>query len=183
MFLKINILGFIIRFAFYWDQLGSTRTAALCSDHWWLNLHRTCSSRTTLMSCRNRSCHTPGRQAASAVICYRKPWADCLQCTAWDAVVNCQICPWQCKHSLFVFQMYRKEQEEEMKIKMATDPRMKRYRRWMKNEGPGRLTFIDDWLLHAQCVAHIPASVPTKPDNTRHGVWRDTCTEWSTMPV
>uniref|UniRef100_A0A7N8Y2M0 DnaJ homolog subfamily C member 25 n=1 Tax=Mastacembelus armatus TaxID=205130 RepID=A0A7N8Y2M0_9TELE len=36
------------------------------------------------------------------------------------------------------------QQEEEMKVKMATDPRMKRYRRWMKNEGPGRLTFIDD---------------------------------------
>ncbi|XP_042370980.1 dnaJ homolog subfamily C member 25, partial [Plectropomus leopardus] len=42
------------------------------------------------------------------------------------------------------FEVHRKEQEEEMKIKMATDPRMKRYRRWMKNEGPGRLTFIDD---------------------------------------
>ncbi|TNN30451.1 DnaJ subfamily C member 25 [Liparis tanakae] len=40
--------------------------------------------------------------------------------------------------------MHRKEQEAEMKVKMATDPRMKRYRRWMKNEGPGRLTFIDD---------------------------------------
>lgn len=43
-----------------------------------------------------------------------------------------------------VLQVYRKEQEEEMKVKMATDPRMKRYRRWMRNEGPGRLTFIDD---------------------------------------
>ncbi|KAM9735696.1 dnaJ homolog subfamily C member 25 [Menidia menidia] len=42
------------------------------------------------------------------------------------------------------FEVYRKEQEEEMKVKMATDPRMKRYRRWMKNEGPGRLTFMDD---------------------------------------
>ncbi|XP_005944467.1 dnaJ homolog subfamily C member 25 [Simochromis diagramma] len=42
------------------------------------------------------------------------------------------------------FEVYRKEQEEEMKVKMATDTRMKRYRRWMKNEGPGRLTFIDD---------------------------------------
>uniref|UniRef100_A0A3Q3ICW8 DnaJ homolog subfamily C member 25 n=1 Tax=Monopterus albus TaxID=43700 RepID=A0A3Q3ICW8_MONAL len=39
---------------------------------------------------------------------------------------------------------FQKQQEEEMKIKMATDPRMKRYRRWMKNEGPGRLTFIDE---------------------------------------
>ncbi|KAM8872412.1 dnaJ homolog subfamily C member 25 [Synchiropus splendidus] len=42
------------------------------------------------------------------------------------------------------YEVYKKEQEEEMKIKMATDPRMKRYRRWMKNEGPGRLTFVDD---------------------------------------
>lgn len=42
------------------------------------------------------------------------------------------------------YEVYRQEQEEEMKVKMATDPRMKRYRRWMKNEGPGRLTFIDD---------------------------------------
>lgn len=42
------------------------------------------------------------------------------------------------------FKTYRKEQEEEMKVKMATDPKMKRYRRWMRNEGPGRLTFTDD---------------------------------------
>ncbi|XP_060923683.1 dnaJ homolog subfamily C member 25 [Limanda limanda] len=42
------------------------------------------------------------------------------------------------------FELHRKDQEEEMKVKMATDPRMKRYRRWMKNEGPGRLTFVDD---------------------------------------
>lgn len=41
-------------------------------------------------------------------------------------------------------QVYRKDQEEEMKVKMATDSRMKRYRRWMRNEGPGRLTFADD---------------------------------------
>ncbi|XP_039615454.1 dnaJ homolog subfamily C member 25 [Polypterus senegalus] len=42
------------------------------------------------------------------------------------------------------FEVYKQEQEEEMKMKMAMDPRWKRYRRWMKNEGPGRLTFIDD---------------------------------------
>ncbi|XP_075681727.1 dnaJ homolog subfamily C member 25 [Rhinoderma darwinii] len=42
------------------------------------------------------------------------------------------------------YEMYKKEQEEEMKQKMASDPRWKRYRRWMKNEGPGRLTFVDD---------------------------------------
>ncbi|KAE8632223.1 hypothetical protein XENTR_v10001480 [Xenopus tropicalis] len=42
------------------------------------------------------------------------------------------------------YEVYKLEQEEEMKKKMASDPRWKRYRRWMKNEGPGRLTFADD---------------------------------------
>ncbi|XP_062844390.1 dnaJ homolog subfamily C member 25 [Trichomycterus rosablanca] len=42
------------------------------------------------------------------------------------------------------YEVYKKEQEEEMKIKMAIDPRWKRYRRWMKTEGPGRMTFADD---------------------------------------
>ncbi|XP_040273234.1 dnaJ homolog subfamily C member 25 [Bufo bufo] len=42
------------------------------------------------------------------------------------------------------YETYKKEQEEEMKKKMASDPRWKRYRRWMRNEGPGRLTFVDD---------------------------------------
>lgn len=42
------------------------------------------------------------------------------------------------------YEVYKLEQEEELKKKMASDPRWKRYRRWMKNEGPGRLTFIDD---------------------------------------
>ncbi|XP_059894798.1 dnaJ homolog subfamily C member 25 [Gadus macrocephalus] len=42
------------------------------------------------------------------------------------------------------YEVHKQEQEEEMKIKMANDPRMKRYRRWMRNEGPGRLTFADD---------------------------------------
>ncbi|XP_061589226.1 dnaJ homolog subfamily C member 25 [Cololabis saira] len=42
------------------------------------------------------------------------------------------------------YEDYRREQEEEMKAKMAADPRMKRYRRWMKTEGPGRLTFAED---------------------------------------
>uniref|UniRef100_A0A8C3IB88 Uncharacterized protein n=1 Tax=Chrysemys picta bellii TaxID=8478 RepID=A0A8C3IB88_CHRPI len=41
------------------------------------------------------------------------------------------------------YEVYKQEQEEELK-KMAMDPRWKRYRRWMRSEGPGRLTFIDD---------------------------------------
>lgn len=46
--------------------------------------------------------------------------------------------------AISVFQVYKQEQEEELKKKLANDPRWKRYRRWMKNEGPGRLTFVDD---------------------------------------
>ncbi|GCC29620.1 dnaJ homolog subfamily C member 25 [Chiloscyllium punctatum] len=42
------------------------------------------------------------------------------------------------------FEVYKLEQEEELKKKVASDPRWKRYRRWLRNEGPGRLTFIDD---------------------------------------
>uniref|UniRef100_A0A6J0TE97 DnaJ homolog subfamily C member 25 n=1 Tax=Pogona vitticeps TaxID=103695 RepID=A0A6J0TE97_9SAUR len=42
------------------------------------------------------------------------------------------------------YELYKQEQEEELKKKKAMDPRWKRYRRWMRNEGPGRLTFIDD---------------------------------------
>ncbi|XP_038202959.1 dnaJ homolog subfamily C member 25 [Arvicola amphibius] len=42
------------------------------------------------------------------------------------------------------YEVYKQEQDEELKKKLANDPRWKRYRRWMKNEGPGRLTFVDD---------------------------------------
>lgn len=35
------------------------------------------------------------------------------------------------------------EQEEEMKISLAENPRYKQYRRYMKNHGPGRMTFED----------------------------------------
>ncbi|XP_026115732.1 dnaJ homolog subfamily C member 25 [Carassius auratus] len=42
------------------------------------------------------------------------------------------------------YETYKEEQEEEMKMKMATDSRWKRYRRWMRSEGPGRITFADD---------------------------------------
>ncbi|PIO22666.1 hypothetical protein AB205_0170100 [Aquarana catesbeiana] len=42
------------------------------------------------------------------------------------------------------YEIYKNQEEEKMKLKMASDPRWKRYRRWMKNEGPGRLTFADD---------------------------------------
>lgn len=57
------------------------------------------------------------------------------------------------KNFCLSYQVYKQEQEEELKKKMAMDPRWKRYRRWMKNEGPGRLTFIDDWkLLNKMCT-------------------------------
>ncbi|XP_036317981.1 dnaJ homolog subfamily C member 25 homolog [Rhagoletis pomonella] len=41
------------------------------------------------------------------------------------------------------FQIWQEEQEEEMKKKLAENPRYKSYRRYMKNHGPGRLTFED----------------------------------------
>jgi len=36
------------------------------------------------------------------------------------------------------------EKAEEAKAKMAEDPKMKRYRRWMNKGGPGRITFEED---------------------------------------
>lgn len=41
------------------------------------------------------------------------------------------------------FKAWKREQEEEMKLKMAENPRYKQYRRYMKNHGPGRMTFED----------------------------------------
>lgn len=41
------------------------------------------------------------------------------------------------------FVEWKQEQEEEMKKKLAENPRYKAYRRYMKNHGPGRLTFED----------------------------------------
>lgn len=41
------------------------------------------------------------------------------------------------------FVAWKEEQDEEMKKKLAESPRYKSYRRYMKNHGPGRLTFED----------------------------------------
>ena len=41
------------------------------------------------------------------------------------------------------YQAWKKEQEEEMKKQMAESARYKSYRRYMKNHGPGRMTFED----------------------------------------
>lgn len=41
------------------------------------------------------------------------------------------------------FKEWKFEQEEEKKKEMAADPRYKQYRRYMKNHGPGRMTFED----------------------------------------
>ena len=38
---------------------------------------------------------------------------------------------------------YKREQEEEARIKMAESNRHKQYRRYMKSHGPGRMTFED----------------------------------------
>lgn len=49
---------------------------------------------------------------------------------------------------LFFFQEYKKEKEEEARIKMAHDPKMKRYRRWMNRGGPGQMTFMEEQFFH-----------------------------------
>ncbi|XP_037726596.1 dnaJ homolog subfamily C member 25 homolog [Drosophila subpulchrella] len=41
------------------------------------------------------------------------------------------------------FDAWKAEQDEEMKKKLAENPRYKAYRRYMKNHGPGRITFED----------------------------------------
>ena len=41
------------------------------------------------------------------------------------------------------FDEWKREQEEEMRIKMAQSGRYKQYRRYMKNHGPDRMTFDD----------------------------------------
>lgn len=41
------------------------------------------------------------------------------------------------------FKSWKSAQEEEMKRQMADNPRYKAYRRYMKNHGPGRITFED----------------------------------------
>lgn len=41
------------------------------------------------------------------------------------------------------FDEWKAEQEEEMKAKLAESARHKSYRRYMKNHGPGRMTFED----------------------------------------
>uniref|UniRef100_A0A8D8MXC3 DnaJ homolog subfamily C member 25 homolog n=1 Tax=Culex pipiens TaxID=7175 RepID=A0A8D8MXC3_CULPI len=41
------------------------------------------------------------------------------------------------------YNIWKEEQEEEMKRQMADNPRYKAYRRYMKNHGPGRMTFED----------------------------------------
>lgn len=41
------------------------------------------------------------------------------------------------------YNIWQEEQEENMKRQMADNPRYKAYRRYMKNHGPGRMTFED----------------------------------------
>ncbi len=42
-----------------------------------------------------------------------------------------------------IFQEWKEEKEEEMRIKMAQSGRYKQYRRYMRNKGPDRMTFDD----------------------------------------
>lgn len=41
------------------------------------------------------------------------------------------------------FKEWKEEKEEEMKKSLAENARHKQYRRYMKNHGPGRMTFED----------------------------------------
>lgn len=41
------------------------------------------------------------------------------------------------------FKVWKFQQEEDMKKSMADNPKYKAYRRYMKNNGPGRMTFED----------------------------------------
>ncbi len=41
------------------------------------------------------------------------------------------------------FEDYKKEKEEEQKLAMANNAKLKKYRRWVKNHGVGRMTFED----------------------------------------
>ncbi|CAH3030973.1 unnamed protein product [Pocillopora meandrina] len=42
------------------------------------------------------------------------------------------------------FREFKKEQEEEMRVKLAQNNKYKAYRRYMKKGGPGQMTFIED---------------------------------------
>lgn len=42
------------------------------------------------------------------------------------------------------FREFKKEQEEEMRVKLAQSNKYKAYRRYMKKGGPGQMTFIED---------------------------------------
>ncbi|XP_068710073.1 dnaJ homolog subfamily C member 25 homolog [Montipora foliosa] len=42
------------------------------------------------------------------------------------------------------FQEFKREQEEEMRVKLAQNNKFKAYRRYMKKGGPGQMTFMED---------------------------------------
>ena len=58
-----------------------------------------------------------------------------------------------CSFTFFVLQIWKQQQEDEMKAKLAADPRYKRYRRYMKKGGPGQMTFGPEWSRdwHVTC--------------------------------
>ena len=43
-----------------------------------------------------------------------------------------------------VNKLYKEEKEEEERVKMAENSRYKQYKRYMRNNKPGRITFIDE---------------------------------------
>ena len=57
---------------------------------------------------------------------------------------------------LYVFQVWKEKQEEEMKAKLADNSRYKMYRRYMKKGGPGQMTFGPEQLpLEIRKIAFI----------------------------
>uniref|UniRef100_A0A646QDM1 DnaJ subfamily C member 25 n=1 Tax=Hemiscolopendra marginata TaxID=943146 RepID=A0A646QDM1_9MYRI len=70
-----------------------------------------------------------------------------LKCsnTQWEAIENAEKDDYL-KRELWIkekFDVWKKEREEEMKIKLAESAKYKSYRRFMKNRGPGQITFED----------------------------------------
>lgn len=54
----------------------------------------------------------------------------------------------------FLSQEYQKEKEEEMKKQLAESAKYKAYRRYMKNHGPGRMTF-EDWIHPCYTIIYL----------------------------
>jgi len=69
-----------------------------------------------------------------------------LSSTQWDAIEPVEKNVFYSRQ-LWIepnFREFKREQEEEMRIKLAQNNKYKAYRRYMKKGGPGQMTFIED---------------------------------------